>query len=266
MTVTTTLRARELPQTASRTARTNLAAEYEALLTQVDGMGADDWRRPTDCTGWTVRDMVAHLAGAAECSASKAGMARHYGYAWRTSIGTSATFVDQLCASQIRSRTQLSVGQVAEDLRRWAREAPAKVEGWPRLLRRLRLPAWTGLARGATLGYFLDVITIRDVWMHRVDLSRALGAPRDVTEAEAETVSQVTRDLDAAWAGAAVDLTLTGRGGGTWRVGAGEPVAHVTEDAVAYLRLLSGRSDECVLRCEGDQSVADALRAARVAF
>jgi uncharacterized protein (TIGR03083 family) len=266
MTVTTTPRARDLPRTPSRTARTNLAAEYVALLAEVEGMAADDWRMPTDCTGWTVRDMVAHLAGAAECSASKAGMARHYTYAWRTSVGTSATFVDQLCVSQIRSRTDLDDALVARDLRRWAEEAPAKVEGWPRLLRGLRLPTWTGLARGATLGYFLDVITIRDVWMHRVDLSRALGTRRKVTDAETETVSQVIRDLDAEWAGPAVDLTLTSSGGGTWRVGPGDPVAHVTEDAVAYLRLLSGRSDECGLRCEGDPRAADALRAARVAF
>src|SRR5918997_4704350 len=48
------------------------AAEEEyrrlgALLAELDD---DDWRRPTDCTEWDVREMVAHLVGAAEATAS----------------------------------------------------------------------------------------------------------------------------------------------------------------------------------------------------
>jgi uncharacterized protein (TIGR03083 family) len=266
MTVTTAMRARDLPQTPPRTARVNLADEYRALVTLVDALDAGDWVRPTDCTGWTVRDMVAHLAGAAESSVSKSALVRQYGYAGRRSAKEPTTFVDHLCAVQIAARSRMSDIEVAADLRRWAQDAPEKVSTWPGFVRRLRLPASAGMPRGATLGYFLDVITTRDVWMHRVDLSRALGTSREVTIAESEAVAQVVRDLDAGWAGPAVDLTLTGDGGGTWRVGPGEPVAHVTEDAVAYLRLLSGRSDECALRTEGDSAAADMLRAARLVF
>ena len=49
-------------------------------------------------------------------------------------------------------------------------------------------------------------------------------------------------------------------------MGDGEPVGHVTEDAVALMRLLSGRSDECALTTEGDPATAGALCAARVLF
>jgi mycothiol maleylpyruvate isomerase-like protein len=28
-----------------------------------DDLDADEWSRPTDCTGWTVRDMLGHLLG-----------------------------------------------------------------------------------------------------------------------------------------------------------------------------------------------------------
>ncbi|HET7725143.1 MAG TPA: maleylpyruvate isomerase N-terminal domain-containing protein, partial [Propionibacteriaceae bacterium] len=71
MTITATSRARELPQTTPRTARANLTAEYRVLTSVVDTLEGDDWSRPTDCIGWSVRDMVAHLAGAAECATSK---------------------------------------------------------------------------------------------------------------------------------------------------------------------------------------------------
>lgn len=40
----------------------------------------------------------------------------------------------------------------------------------------------------------------------------------------------------------------------------------ICEDAVAYLRLLSGRSDECELASDGDPAAAAALRGARVVF
>ena len=42
--------------------------------------------------------------------------------------------------------------------------------------------------------------------------------------------------------------------------------ALMTEDAVALMRLLSGRSDECELSVEGSPVAAERLRAARVVF
>ena len=41
------------------------AARYRAVtdgfLARVDGIGADAWAHPSPCTGWTVRDVVAHV-------------------------------------------------------------------------------------------------------------------------------------------------------------------------------------------------------------
>ena len=38
-------------------------AEIGRVLALVDDLRADEWQRPTDCTGWTVRDMLGHLLG-----------------------------------------------------------------------------------------------------------------------------------------------------------------------------------------------------------
>ena len=45
------------------------AVEYERLVGLLGGLDAEDWSRPTDCTEWDVRAMVAHLVGAAEGNA-----------------------------------------------------------------------------------------------------------------------------------------------------------------------------------------------------
>lgn len=266
MTTTTAPRAAHLHQTDRDTARDLAAAEYDALLAMVAGFTASDWDRPTDCTEWRVREMVAHVAGAAEEACRLPVMLRHLGVALNGVRRRDAAMVDLLCQAQIADRARLSDAELAADLRRWAAGAPEGRRAQPSLLRRTPMPAFAGLRRGATMGHLLDVIYLRDLWLHRVDLHRATGVEMPVSIAEAEVVVQVVRDLDLEWTGPAFTLELTGRTPGRWRVGEGEPVAGVREDAVALMRLLSGRSDECELVTEGDPGAAERLRAARVVF
>jgi uncharacterized protein (TIGR03083 family) len=262
----TSLRAAHLTQTDPDVARVHAVAEYDALLAMVDAFSASDWDRPTDCTGWRVRDMVAHVAGASEEACRLPVMLRHQAVVLNGVRRGDGAVVDLLCAVQIADRAGLSDAELAEDLRRWAAGAPDGRRRQPGLLRRVPLPALAGLRPGARLSYLLDVIYLRDVWLHRVDLHRATGVDLPASTAEDEVVAQVVRDLDLEWRGPAFVLELTGRGAGRWTVGEGEPVATVTEDSVALMRLLSGRSDECALATEGDATAADRLRAARVVF
>lgn len=262
----TSLRAAHLMQTDPDVARTYAVAEYDALLAMVDAFSASDWERSTDCTGWRVRDMVAHVAGASEEACRLPVMLRHQAVALNGVRRGDGAVVDLLCAVQIADRAGLSDAELAEDLRRWAAGAPDGRRRQPGLLRRVPLPSFAGLRPGTRLSYLLDVVYLRDVWLHRVDLHRATGVDLLASAAEDEVAAQVVRDLDLEWQGPAFVLELTGRGAGRWAVGEGEPVATITEDAVALMRLLSGRSDECVLATEGDAAAADRLRAARVVF
>ena len=266
MTPTTIRRARELPETDRATARANAEVEYRALAEFVAALTPDEWGRPTDCTGWTVRHMVAHLAGAAQGCARPSVALRHNVKATVGALRGPLTPVDYLCASQIADRAALSDGEVGRDLQQWAALAPGGIAATPGFVLRQRLPRFAGLRPGATLRYLFDTIYTRDVWLHRVDLARATGRPRAVSAADTEVVAQVIRDLDLEWDGPAVDLTLTGPGGGSWTIGEGAPVVHVREDGVAFMRLLSGRSDECRLDAEGDPAAVAALRRARVVF
>ena len=35
----------------------------DRFLALVETLGMDDWKRPTACTAWSVRDILAHQAG-----------------------------------------------------------------------------------------------------------------------------------------------------------------------------------------------------------
>ena len=262
----TSSRAAHLTQTDPDVARAHAVAEYDALLSMVDAFSASDWDRPTDCTAWRVRDLVAHVAGASEEACRLPVMLRRQAIALKGVRRGDGVLVDLLGAVQIADRAGLSDADLAEDLRRWAAGAPDGRRRHPGLLRLVPLPAFAGVRPGTRLSYLLDVVYLRDVWLHRVDLHRATGVDLPTSTAEDEVVAQVVRDLDLEWKGPAFVLEVTGRGAGRWAVGEGEPVATVTEDAVALMRLLSGRSDECVLATEGDAAAADRLRAARVVF
>ena len=51
-------------------------AEYALLLADVDALTDTEWALPTDCTGWTVKDLLGHILGMLELQADPAEMRR----------------------------------------------------------------------------------------------------------------------------------------------------------------------------------------------
>ena len=79
----------------------------------------------------------------------------------------------------------------------------------------------------------------RDVWMHRVDIARAIGRPPSLT---AEHDGRIVADLVAEWTRLHTDpftLKLHGPAGGYYSARGG--AALVDLDAVEFVRILSGR-------------------------
>src|SRR6266536_1871903 len=174
---TTTINARQIPPiTLDRVAEV-ATAELEAFIALLADLDDRDWARPTDCAGWTVHDLTAHLVG------------------------------------QYQGLAKLSVF-----LRRHRRAH----RRYPALLRRQRIGRMYPDDR---LGYVLDVLGLRDLWMHRVDLARATGRPLALGAHDRVVVAQVIADLGWAWEGPPVLLERTGRAGGRWTLGQGAPVA-----------------------------------------
>ncbi len=95
------------------------------------------------------------------------------------------------------------------------------------------------------LGYLIDVIYLRDLWMHRVDACRATGRNLELT---ADDDGRIVADVVAEWARRHEQpflLELTGVAGGRYaakNATAGDPPALPSLDAVEFCRTLAGRS------------------------
>lgn len=216
--------------------------EYERMAILIGSFAADDWSKPTDCTGWDTKAMVAHLLGAAESSASILETVRQLRTARKWAKENDGMLVDGLSATQVAARIHLSPAELT------ARYG----EVWPRALRgRGRIPAVfrnlikvpgdvPGISEKWTLGYLNDCIYTRDSWMHRIDLSRAVGREFEVTETHD---GLIVSDLVSEWAsrhGQPYELQLTGPAGGTFSSGSGGPVIEL--DAIEFARVISGRA------------------------
>jgi uncharacterized protein (TIGR03083 family) len=235
-------------------------AEGRATLELLRTLG-DDWTRPTDCTDWDVRALVAQCQD---------GL--HLGSVLRRELLGRRRYPDKspldgYMAVGVDDHRAASGPQLVERFASlWPRAARARRRR-PAVLRRITLdPGIPGQPRWR-LDYLLDVIYNRDLWMHRVDLARATGRPFVLGDHDGEIVAQVVRDLARGWSAAPVALELTGPAGGGWLLGSGDPVAVVRAEAVAYLRALAGRDDEVALELVSGQASALApIRQARVVF
>jgi uncharacterized protein (TIGR03083 family) len=253
------------PTTPSR-AHEVATEELAAFLDLLGDLGDADWQLPTECDGWTVRDIVAHVTGAMEEGARLRVQLRHLVTAQRRYPHLAS--LDAVNQMQIDERRDVTHAELLAELADLGPRAARARRKMPRLLRARRVPGDNPLPVGATFGYLVDVIYPRDLWMHRVDVERATGRPHAPTSAEDTVVAEVVRDLADGWDGPPTTLTLTGRGSGTWQLGAGTPVAALTAEAVETCRLLSGRMADPAVdgTGAGAHDAGQLLEATRIPF
>jgi uncharacterized protein (TIGR03083 family) len=236
----TVISVKEIPPLEHDEAMRVAGVEHERLLGAVDGLSGDDWRRPTDCTGWDVKAVLGHTLGMLEMNADKAEEARQGIAAAQRSGRNGGTWLDALTANQVDEHAHLDPVELTAALKA---AAPKALSG---------RSAATAEELAATFnpgppfegewtrGYLLDVIHTRDRWMHRVDIARATGHELTVTP---EHDGRIVADVVADWArghGKAFSLTLDGPAGGTFMAGDGGEQLHL--DAVEFCRILGGRS------------------------
>jgi len=196
----------------------------------------DDWSRPTDWTMWDVRAVVAHNLANMEANASFPEMIHQLRTAGKRAKASGNLMVDEMTALQVAERAELSP---AELVRRVERVAPHALRGrrrLPSVLRRwvrIEAPPPLGSMR---LGYLIDTIYTRDVWMHRVDISRATGRELCLDEShDGQLVSEIVCDW-AAQHSQPYDLTLGDPAGGRFSRGVGGEC--IQPDAVEFSRIV----------------------------
>ena len=109
--------------------------EITRLLAVVDDLHAEDWTRPTDCTAWTVRDMLGHLLGMFELQADRDDRTRQIKTAADLASRSGKLRLDELTALQVREHADLTVGQLRPALHQTARRGLAARRALPADLR-----------------------------------------------------------------------------------------------------------------------------------
>ncbi len=230
-----------IPSIEHREAMNLQAAELERALALLRTLDSDQWSTQTNCPDWDVRRMWLHVLGACDAGASiRENMHQmRLGRKRRKELGVSLEA--GLSGVQVAEREDLSTDDL---IKRLERVAPKTVKGrsrTPRPMRAMKIGIDAPVVEKWPLGYLIDIIYLRDAWMHRIDTTRATGGELVLS---AEHDGRIVADVVAEWArrhGRPFTLELTGAAGGVFTAsGGGVPTVI---DAVEFCSVLAGRGE-----------------------
>jgi uncharacterized protein (TIGR03083 family) len=235
-----------------------VVAELAEVWTSLAGLGAElgpeDWDRPTECPGWTVRDVYSHVIG---LEAALLG---------RRPAPALETFGDHV-------RNDMGRSNEAEVLARRGRTGPEVVaelqEVTSARLSALRAMSDDDFAVETMSpvgpGIYEDFMAVRvfDCWVHEQDVRRAVGRPGHLSGAAVDrslasavgVMPYVVGKRARAPEGCTVAFDVTGPTARRWAVtvegGRARPVPEVPVDATArisadigtFMALACGRAD-----------------------
>ncbi len=220
-------------------------AELDAFLGLLGQLDAADWEKPTPCTLWNVRDVVAHQAGHVQMGSGLRGFwAQANPLASRRFREKGMSINDALNQAQVVKRRGLPVEAVVAELREGT---PRSISARSRLTwpaRRIPIPVPpAGLM---PLGDLLHHIFPRDMWIHRLDIADASGRtfeerPEHDGAMLAQTVADAGRYLHKHEPGISALLNLRGPAGATWLLNKGQAPVELEMDATDFMRRASGR-------------------------
>lgn len=230
------------------------AAEARALDAFLSGLTGADWGHPSGCAGWTVADVVLHLAQSEESVVSA--------FDERDSAVPFAPYLDRVGAAG---------GGVVDAVMAAAVEAErpdrpgAAYERW-RTANRAALARVGAADRSSRVPWVAVPLTVRTLaatrlsehWIHSLDVREPLGAAAPDTDRLWHVARLAWRTLPYAFAevGASapeVRLVLTGPAGDEWAFGDAAAAATVTGVAGEWCRVGARRlrTDQTTLRAQG---------------
>jgi uncharacterized protein (TIGR03083 family) len=221
-------------------------AELDIFLAFLTSLSAEDWQKPTLCSLWNVREMVAHINGAQEGYLAFKNFKRQMvSKELKRFAVQGLKNIDATNQLQVEDRTNHTPDELISELREIGPTAIYNRYKLPLALRamRLYLPVF-GLFR---IDYLTDLIYTRDMWMHRLDICKATARPMSLTSEHdgritALAVRDLAKRLPNKLKGTSVGFSLTGVAGGKWRIGQSAfPVASLEMDALDFHLLAAGR-------------------------
>ena len=229
-----------IPYVTADEAYTLLNTELERFLAVVELLAPTDWAKPTACTEWNVRQVLAHQAGGFAGGASIKELLHQLSS--RPKHGQLPE--DAINIIQQRDRAAKSPAELIAEVRKMG---PAAVKNWAygfQLLKPFSIPH--AVAGKLSLRHLMWVTHSRDTWMHRLDICRATGQSFKQTAGHDGRIAElVMRDVADGMSrqreAPVLNFELTGIAGGTWKIGEGEPAATIRMDALEFNIFASGR-------------------------
>ncbi len=249
-----------IPYITAGEAHKLMDTELKRFLSLVDQLGPGDWEKPTACTEWNVRDMLAHQAGGYASGTGYKENIRQY----MRKPKPGQLPEDAVNDFQLQERADKTPAELIAELRR---VGPLAIDKWAYQFRLAKLITIPHPVSGKfSLRHLMWVIHSRDTWMHRLDICRATGREFEQTpEHDGRIAALVMRDVADTLArknqGSAILFDLAGVAGGTWKVGHGRTVATVRMDVLDFNIFASGRytyeQARSLMTIDGDVSMAE---------
>jgi uncharacterized protein (TIGR03084 family) len=223
-----------------------LAGEQAALRARLAGLSAADWARSSQCPGWTIADVVLHLAQTDEIAWGSAGGDLAAGAAlagWDLSwLGADGPVdVDAIAGEAVARGRGLPPEAL---LARYTAAAERMCAALAACDPRAPLPWVVGRLPARTLA----TTRLAECWIHAGDIGYALGAEPEPSERLWHIARLAWRTLPYAFVKAGLQLhgpvclVLKAPDGSTWRFAHDEPAATVVEgDAHAFCLLAARR-------------------------
>ena len=220
------------------------AAELAAFISLVESLEGVEWQRPTMCTQWSVRDILAHQAGAYASGARFAELRRQV--MGNPYMKEEKMPIDAINRRQLEDREGRSPEALLAELRTAGPKAIASRQRLPGLLRAMPLIDFGPPVGRAPFGYLTDSLYVRDTWSHRLDICVATEREMVLSPAhDGRITALVVRDLEKTvrpqTRNGGFVLELMGPAGGIWQIGEEGPTATIAMDTLDFHILASGR-------------------------
>ena len=215
------------------------ATELDRAVAMLRTLDAKQWATQTNCPDWDVRRMWLHVLGACEAGASMRENMHQMRAARKRRKDLGVSLEAGLSGVQVAERDNLSPDQLVRHLEAIA---PKTVKGrsrTPRAMRAVKISIDAPVVEKWALGYLIDIIYLRDAWMHRVDTATATGAELVLTP---DHDGRIVADVVSEWArrhGQPFTLELYGPAVGTFTAWSGDEPTVL--DALVFCSLLAGR-------------------------
>ncbi len=236
----TFLDAVSIPYVTADEAYSLLQTELARFLALVDELDTEDWDKPTACSEWNVRDMLAHQAGGYANGTGYKEMFRQFSK--RPKPGQLPE--DAANEFQLQERADKSPAELIAELRR---VGPVAAQNWAYRFRFAKLVTIPHPVAGKfSIRHLMWVTHSRDTWMHRLDICQVTEREFEQTREHDGRIAELVM-LDVAdtlarkFNGPSLVFELTGIAGGTWKIGKGEPAATIRMDVLEFNIFASGR-------------------------